>query len=529
MKHFLKRPMLAAGVCVAALMGAALTSTAAMAQDLVFVLNSSEVGAPTYNPILASNLNVATTLIYDRLVEQDADRSYHPHLAESWVEAPDGLSWTFTLLQGVTFHNGVAFNAATVAAWIPLFDGTDNNYLTQSIESVEVIDDHTVRFNMKYPDPNLLYNLASSFMGVVEPAAYVAMGEDYGVLDAIGTGPFILESFTIGQETVVVRNDAYAWNTPLSANTGAAHFESATFREIAEDSTAFLELKTGGVDMLLGVPTDFLGQLAEEPSVGVLTMAGQELSYFVMNVTKEPFTDIRVRHAAALAINQQEILDNIYGGVGAVADTFLISALAEANVAPQFRISYDPAMAASLLDEAGWLMGSDGVRAKDGVALAIALWTQSDSSFRRLTEVIQAQLKAVGIAAEITTFDSSMIRDQYKTDTHQAAVRSYFWDNADIVDWFFGADRLGYPNISMLNDPQAEALRTEAMTGSANGEERIANFIAYHEYILSQYPISPIYQPVVNIGYNKDRLILPEVIHAPGFQSIAIMDLQVAE
>lgn len=70
---------------------------------------------------------------------------------------------------------------------------------------------------------------------------------------------------------------------------------------------------------------------------------------------------------------------------------------------------------------------------------------QSDSSFRRLTEVVQAQLKAVGIDATITTFDSSTIRDEYKKDVHQAAVRSYFWDNADIIDWFFGADRADDP------------------------------------------------------------------------------------
>ena len=524
MYQFMTKSLIAASVSVLAMVGSGV-----MAQDVVFVLNSSEVGVPTYDPVVSSNTNVAHTLIYDRLVEQDADRSYHPHLATSWEEAPDGLAWTFHLKDGVTFHNGEPFNAATVAAWIALYATSDNSYMTQSIETVEVIDDLTVKFVMKYPDPNLLYNLSSSFMGVVEPKAYAAMGEDYGVLDAVGTGPFRLESFTIGQETTLIRNDDYAWGSPLSTNQGAAQFEHATFREIPEDSTAFLELKTGGVDMLLGVPTDFLGELAAEPTIGVLTLPGQEVSYLVMNVTKAPFTDINVRHAAALAINQQEILDNIYGGVGQVADTFLISALAEANIAPEYRISYDAEQANALLDAAGWVMGTDGVRMKDGAPLTIALWTQSDSSFRRLTEVVQAQLAAVGFQAEITTFDSSMIRDQYKTGEQQAAVRSYFWDNADIVDWFFGGDRLGYPNISMFNDPKAEELRVEAMTGSANGEERITNFIAYHEYVLSQFPVAPIYQPVVNVGYNSARISFSENLRAPAFQSIAIMDLVVTD
>ena len=347
------------------------------------------------------------------------------------------------------------------------------------------------------------------------------------VTDAVGTGPFKFESFTVGQETTLIRNDDYTWGSELAVNAGPAKFDHAIFREIPEDSTAFLELKTGGVDMLLGIPTDYLGEVAKEPSLAVLTLPGQELSYFVMNVTKAPFDDIKVREAAAKAINQKEIVDNIYGGVGQPADTFLISALAESKVAPQYKISYDPDRANKLLDEAGWVMGADGIRAKDGQPLHIDLWTQSDSSFRRLTEVVQAQLKAVGIDATITTFDSSTIRDEYKKDVHQAAVRSYFWDNADIIDWFFGADRAGYPNISMLNDPKAEELRAKAMTGSKNGAERIANFTAYHEYILSLFPFSPIYQPVVSVGYNKDRLKLIDNSNLSSFQQESILGLEV--
>jgi peptide/nickel transport system substrate-binding protein len=81
----------------------------------------------------------------------------------------------------------------------------------------------------------------------------------------------------------------------------------------------------------------------------------------------------------------------------------------------------------------------------------------------------------------------------------------------------------------MFNDPKAEELRAKAMSGSANSEERVANFIKYHEYVLSQFPFSPIYQPVVNVGYNKERIKVPEVLNAPSFQNIAIMDLEVTE
>lgn len=501
------------------------------AQEAVFVMAGNEVGAPTYNPIKATMLNTATGLLFDRLVSQAADLSYHPWLAESWEEAPDGMSWTFHLKQGVTFHNGEPFNAEAVKAWIELFKTTpsDNTYMAEAIASVEIVDDNTVKFVMSRPEPNLLYNLSSTFMSVVEAKSFTALGDDYGVTEVYGTGPFKLESFTIGQETVLVRNDDYVWASPLAKNHGPAKMERVTFREIPEDSTAFLELKTGGVDMLMSVPPDLTAEIVKEPNLTVVTLPGADVWYMPINVTKAPFDDIRVREAAAKAINQEEILASVFGGVGTTADTFLISALPESKVPDSSKIKYDPARANALLDEAGWTMGPDGVRTKDGQPLKVSLWTQSDSIFRRLTEVVQAQLKAVGIEAEITTFDSSTIRDQYKTGEQQLAVRSYNWDNADIVDWFFGGDRLGYPNVSMFNDPKAEELRAAAMTGAKNMEERIANFTAYHDYVLTQFPMAPIYQPVQAMAYNHDRLSVPEKIDAPSFGSALFMDIEVKE
>lgn len=522
----LRKTLAAAGISLAALLA---SHGASFAQEAVFVIATNEVGAPTYNPIKASTLNVATTLLFDRLVSQDADLSYHPWLAESWEEAPDGMSWIFHLKKGVKFHNGEPFNAETIAKWLELFKASENAYMTKAIAKVEVVDDATVKFVMSNPEPNLLYNFSSSFLSVIEPKSFVELGDNYGVTEVYGTGPFKLESFVVGQETVLVRNDDYAWASPLAKNRGPAKIAKLTLREIAEDSTAFLELKSGGVDMLLGVPTDFLNEVKAQENLEVLTLPGQDVAYMPINVTKEPFTDIKVREAAAKAINQKEILDSIYGGVGAVADTFLISALPEADIDAKYKISYDPDRSNALLDEAGWAKGADGIRTKDGKPLTVSLWTQSDSSFRRLTEVVQAELKAVGINSEITTFDSSAIRDQYKSGNQQLAVRSYNWDNADIIDWFFGGDRLGYPNVSMFNDPKAEELRAKALTGSKNMAERIQNFKAYHEYVLSQFPMAPIYQPVSSVSYNKDRLVLPAEIHAPSVGATVIMDIEVKE
>ncbi|NOX39704.1 MAG: ABC transporter substrate-binding protein [Alphaproteobacteria bacterium] len=513
----------------AALLAAGFLATAAMAQEATIAFSADELGSTSYNPVTSSNLNSAASLIYDRLVEQDADQSYHPHLATSWDEAPDGMSWTFHLKDGVKFHDGTPFNAQSVADWIPDFAGTENAYLVAAIDKVEVIDNLTVKFVMKRPEPNLLYNLSSTFMGIPGQASYDKLGDDFGVTAAVGTGPFKLKKFDIGLDTVLVRNDDYAWASDLSKNQGAAYLKQITFREIPDQSTAFLELKTGGLDMLLGVPTDFLKILKKEKNIAVIQMPGTGIYYMPINVTSAPFTDIRVREATGLAINQEAIVASIYNGVGAPAHNFLISSLPAANVNPALNVSYDPEKAKALLDAAGWVMGSDGVRMKDGKPLKVKLFTQNGTEFTSLTQVIQAQLADIGMQADITVFDSSTIRDEYKSNQHQLAVRSYDWNNADILDWFFSGKRLGYPNVSMWNDPEGQRLNDIAMEQSKTAAERSANFKTYHEYILSQYLFVPIYQPTKNIAYNTDRITVPAKVRGTRFRSQTVLDMNVVK
>lgn len=529
MRYIAKTLLLFGSALMSATWLAVLLPSAASAQEVSIVFPAGELGATSYDPIKASKLNSANALIYDRLVEQDADQSFHPHLATAWDESPDGMTWVFKLHEGVTFHDGEPFNAETIAAWIPQFVGTENAFMVEAIDKVEVVDPLTVKFIMKRPEPNMLYNLASTFMGVPSPKAYEELAADYGVTAAVGTGPFKLESFAIGLETVLTRNDDYAWASDLSVNQGPAKIAKINFREIPDQSTAFLELKTGAVDVLLGVPTDFLSILEKEKSIAIVTIPGTGINYMPINATAEPFTDIKVRQATALAINQKAILDSVYNGIGQEAHHFLIDSLPAGKVKPELLIGYDPEKAGQLLDEAGWAMGADGVRVKNGEPLKVKLFTQNDTEFKRLTQVIQAQLKDVGMDAEITVFDSSTIRDEYKKNNHQLAVRGYDWNNADILDWFFSGNRLGYPNVSMWQDTKSEELNAKAMKASTNSSERIENFREYHEYLLSQFLFVPIYQPTTNIAYNTETVSVPATIRGPRFRSQTVLDMEVVK
>ena len=512
----------------AASLGGIVSTVPAWAQDAVFVLNTREAGAPTYNPIKGTKLNIANNLIFDRMVIQDADQSFHGQLAQSWESSADGLTWTFKLRRGVKFHDGEPFNAKVIEWWIPKFKGTENAFMTEAIDKVVIVDDHTVKFLMKNPDPSMLLNMATSFMGIPSPKSYEALGDKFGVTAAVGSGPFKLVSFAVGQQTKLVRNEDYRWASALSKNQGPAKIKNLTFREINEDSTAFLELKTGGVDLLLGVPTDFLPRIGAEKSLKVVTMPGTEVFYMPMNTSVAPLTDIKVREAMALAVNQKEILASVFGGLGMVANNFLVSSLQESKINPKFNISYNAERAKKLLDEAGWAPGAGGIRAKAGKPLTVKLWTQNGTQFKRVTEVIQAQLKAVGVNAEITVQDPASINAMYKKKTdHQLAVRAYDYTNADILDWFFSGTRLGYPNVSMWNDAKAEDLNAKAMKGSRTWEERVTNFKVYHEYVMSQFVFAPIYQPTQSFAYSEARLKLPDTIRGIKMATQSIMDIEV--
>ncbi len=181
------------------LLGTALSATLAlpvMAQDVVAVLSQNEVGATSYNPITATLLSVGAWLLYDRLVSKDENLQYVPNLAESWEEAADGMAWTFNLKPGVTFHNGTAFNAQTIVDWLPLYKGTENGYLFDAIDHAEVISENTVKFVMKRPEPNLLYNLSTVYASIPDPATFTALGEDFGVTEVVG-GPLLEVTHTI--------------------------------------------------------------------------------------------------------------------------------------------------------------------------------------------------------------------------------------------------------------------------------------------------------------------------------------------
>jgi len=471
-------------------------------------MDPSDSGIDTFNPFKANTTNNIYYMVYDRLVEMGADGVIYPHLLKSWDVSGDGLTITFTLREGVTFQDGSDLNASVLKWFLENMATGKSKYMVAAVKTIDIKNNLTVVLNMSRPDPNILYNFTSSFAGIPSRKAVEKYGEEYGRKYVVGTGPFEFVSWKTGAEVVLKKNPAYQWGSALSKNQGPAHIDKIIIKEILENSTRFLEFKTGGVDILENVPTLFLSKLKEDSNAKLITMASNTNYHMVMNTKREFLKDVNIRKAIALSIDQNSILKAVFQGNGSPAYTYLIDRLPARKVDKKYEIRYDPAKAQAIMAKEGWKKGSDGILTKDGKRLSLSLWSKSNSDERKIAEIIQAELAKLGVEAKMEQFDPSSIKAEFKKGIHDLVVRSYGWDNADILEWFFNSTRPGYPNVAMWHDNESDYLMQKAMTRSKTSAERIQNFKDYHEYVLSQYLWAPIIN-TVNIHAISKKVKMP--------------------
>ena len=510
---------------IVALMVLGFNPIPASAEKVLYVSGDpNELGVTTFNPVKVELSHDAMWLIYDRFIEKDLNGKFYPGLAESWEISEDGLVWKMKLKKGVKFHDGSPFNAE-VAKWFFQEMATGPSaYMVAGIDRIEINDSHAITIILKNPEPNMLFNLSTSFMCVPSMEAYKKYGEEYGIKYVVGSGPFKYESWKPGDSLTVVKNPEYTWGSGFVKNKGPAKIDRVVYREIKDESTRFLELKTGKLDALFAVPTMFLEKVKQDAKLKVIRLPGVVLFHMVMNTQSEPLNDLMVRKGIALAVDQDSITKNVFAGAGQPAHTYLINALPSSKVAKEFQIFHNLEAAKEALDKAGWKPGSDGIRVnKDGQRLELKMWAKNESTYRRVAEVVQAQLAKVGVDAKITLLDPSTIRTQMRKGDQQLVVRSYNWENADILEWFLNSKRMGYPNAAMWHDNESDYLMQKAMTRARSMEERIAYFKEYHSYVLGQYVWAPIYLPDQIFAVNE-RVILPDPLMENRLVGATILD-----
>jgi peptide/nickel transport system substrate-binding protein len=318
-------------------------------------------------------------LLFDGLVARDSSFHFTPALAERW-EQPTPLTLVFHLRTGVRFHDGRPLTAADVL-W------TINSMRSgATIDTIEAPDGRTIVFHLKHPDNFLLTNLSTGAIGIVPSGS----GRDFWQ-HPVGTGPFRFVSQQIDQDVVVERN-------PLSWSV-VPKLARVRFAVVPDTITQSLELEKGSGDVAVNsLPMDSLPVLAARPNLQVEDTDGTQIQYLAFNLRDPLLKDVRVRQAIACSIDRDLLIQTLLRGHAQPAVS-LLPASHWAFTAEVPRYDYDPARAASLLDESGHPPGKDGIR------LHLTMKTSNVEDVRLLAAVLQQQLAKVGIALDLRSYE----------------------------------------------------------------------------------------------------------------------------
>ncbi|MFP5379128.1 MAG: ABC transporter substrate-binding protein [Vicinamibacteria bacterium] len=330
-------------------------------------------------------------MVFETLIGFDDEMRIVGRLAERWGVDEDGVTWTFHLRQGVTFHDGTPFDAEAVRRnFARVLDPAQRHkrfQLFEMIDRVEVVDPHTVRIVTAYPFGAFEPTMAHVSAAIVNPVVAEAHGAAFGTTAEAtsGTGPYRVVRWRKDQEIALERVEDHWTGTPPTRR--------ILYRPIPENAARVMALETGDVDVISRVPPPDMRRLQEDPRITVLRTASIGAQQFRFNVTKKPFDDPRVRRAISYAVDRRAIVDSLVAGF-ATPSTSALTPIMRGYV-NLGEIPHDPERARALLREAGY---------PDGFRTTIATTPRYPMGVE-LAEVLASQLKSVGIEAAIEVYD----------------------------------------------------------------------------------------------------------------------------
>jgi peptide/nickel transport system substrate-binding protein len=434
-------------------------------------------------------------LIFDSLVELDAQRIPRGDLAEKW-ETPDPRTYIFHLRSGVKFHDGRALTSADVKyTFDSILDGTVTSPKRGTfavIQSIEIPDASTVVFHLREPFAGFLWIIPRETVGIVPAGSGAFLGNQL-----IGTGPFRFVSATQDDDVILERNDLYFGKVPKISR--------VRFRVVPEAIVRALELRKGSADVEVNSLTpDMIPVLRQESTVDVSESPGTIFQYLAFNFEDAPLARREVRQALAYATNREEIIRYLYRGQAHAADGPLPkSSWAYEPDIPLY--TYDPQKAEQLLNAAGFPRRPEN----SGMRLRLTLKTTTEESSRLLGAVLQEQWRKVGVDLELTPLEfATLFSDMAKGDFELYTLQ-WIGANND-ADTFFtyifdskmippaGANRGHYRN------PEMDALLDQARV-EGDREKRRDIFSRVQKIIAEDLPYMSLWF-MDNISVHRKRI-----------------------
>ena len=379
-------------------------------EELVFV-NYRDIRDLT--PHLYAGEMYAQEMLYETLVNITAD-GYEGCLAESWDISDDGKTYTFHIRDGVKFSDGEVCDANAIKAnFDAIIENKDRHTWLEMMNllvGVSAPDDKTFVIELSEPYYPLLTELGVTRpFAMISPKAMKDGSTKDGVNAYIGTGPYVLTDFVTDEYAVFEANENYWGEQPK--------IKKITVKVIPDNQTRILALEKGEIDMIFGknmIDADAINQYTGNDKFTVSLSDPTSTRQIVLNTTRDVLADKEVRQALQHATNKQAISDGIFYGLEQPADTLFAKTVPYCDIDLE-PYAYDVELAQSMLDEAGWVVGADKIRERDGQKLNIDLLYNSDSvTEKAIAEYLQSEYQKIGISLNIHGEEEQSYRDNMK-------------------------------------------------------------------------------------------------------------------
>jgi peptide/nickel transport system substrate-binding protein len=493
-------------VLIAALLLAGLTACRRRSSSFVIGLSDkfSSLDPVVSKENAAANERVRQ-LMFNSLIRKDEKFDYIGELATDIQTSPDGLTVTFPLHEGVKFHNGKLLTSADCKYTLTYLLASDSTKKASFFDTVKDAatgqDRQLARIaEIQTPDPKtLVIKLARPVDRQKVISSLVAIGiipEGSGPQQGtapVGTGPFKFAQYDRGQMLLDLTANADYWE-------GAPSIPALRVRVVEDANALQAELKSGRID-LTSLPSnltpDTIASLAQDPNLQVLKFPGANIVYLGFNTRQPPVDNVKLRQAIAYAINRESIINELLQGQAAIADSILPPG-SWAYFADR-KYSYDPVRAKQLLDDAGFKdPDGDGPQMRFSQPLEYKV-SAGSAATRQYAEVIQSQLKAVGIPVNIVTVDFNTLLDQLPKGQFQMTSSQWIGGNQDPIflrDIFATGeipnDKRKGLNRSRYSNTELDKLLDEAMN-TADRPQALALYTSAQTILARDLPMIPLW------------------------------------
>lgn len=395
------------------------TSTAKSPDNDMVVAMQADV--TNLDPHVSSNgvSNTVTNTMYEALVTFDADANIIPMLAKEWTMSEDGLTYTFVLNEGVTFHDGEPFNAeAVIANWERGKADQSLRVYSQTKSWVSAVADSEYQLTITLEEPNNTFLNKLTQVRIVSPKAIEELGKDGLAKQSAGTGPYVFAERVDGGYTKVVRNENYWREGPK--------VDSLTFKVVPEDGSRIAMLKTGEADIITPVPPIQVEQIEGDSNIVVMNEKGITYRYVTLNKNytladgRQPFNDVRVRQAMNYAFDNEAFCQVVFQGY-AVKPTSIFSD-SIMYYAEQTPYDLDLEKAQALMEEAGY---ADG--------FPVTIWVDNTTIEMQGAEFVKQQLAQINIDVTVEPQESTTIADRTALPEDETEVQMWY------VNWSSGS------------------------------------------------------------------------------------------